>query len=95
LGSEPLAAAEQLGFEPLAAVGAVAAGRVRRSPLTAREQEIAALLTLGLSNRAIAEELVISPATVARHIANIMEKLGHTSRAQIAVWAAEHLRASA
>jgi predicted ATPase/DNA-binding CsgD family transcriptional regulator len=67
----------------------------RRSPLTAREREIAALLTRGLSNRAIAEELVISPATVARHIANIMDKLGHTSRAQIAVWAAEHLRASA
>ena len=43
----------------------------------------------GLSNRAIAEELVISPATVARHIANIMDKLGYTSRAQIAVWAAE------
>ncbi|MGA4991784.1 ATP-binding protein [Nonomuraea bangladeshensis] len=62
---------------------------VRRPLLTAREQEIAGLLTRGLSNRAIAGELVISPATVARHIANIMEKLGYTSRAQIAVWAAE------
>ncbi|WP_049571320.1 LuxR C-terminal-related transcriptional regulator [Nonomuraea sp. SBT364] len=63
------------------------------SPLTAREREIATLLTGGLSNRAIAEELVISPATVARHIANIMEKLGYTSRAQIAVWAAERTSA--
>ncbi|SDK16662.1 ATP-binding protein [Nonomuraea jiangxiensis] len=63
---------------------------VRHSLLTARELEIAHLLTRGLSNRGIAEELVISPATVARHIANIMEKLGYTSRAQIAVWAAEH-----
>ncbi|SEG93768.1 Predicted ATPase [Nonomuraea solani] len=63
---------------------------VKHSLLTARELEIAHLLTRGLSNRAIAEELVISPATVARHIANIMEKLGYTSRAQIAVWAAEH-----
>ncbi len=62
---------------------------VRRPLLTAREREIAGLLTRGLSNRAIAGELVISPATVARHIANIMEKLGYTSRAQIAVWAAE------
>ncbi|MFI6323835.1 ATP-binding protein [Nonomuraea sp. NPDC050556] len=60
------------------------------SLLTAREQEIAGLLTKGLSNRAIADELVISPATVARHIANIMDKLGHTSRAQIAVWASDH-----
>ncbi|GGO65235.1 LuxR C-terminal-related transcriptional regulator [Nonomuraea cavernae] len=69
--------------------------RVPHSVLTPREREIAALLTRGLSNRAIAEELVISPATVARHIANIMEKLGYTSRAQIAVWAAEHPEASA
>ncbi|RVX44201.1 putative ATPase [Nonomuraea polychroma] len=67
-----------------------AAAPVKPSLLTAREQEIAGLLTRGLSNRAIAEELVISPATVARHIANIMEKLGYSSRAQIAVWAAEH-----
>ncbi|MEV4391509.1 LuxR C-terminal-related transcriptional regulator [Nonomuraea sp. NPDC049607] len=73
----------------------VAAEPVRHSLLTARELEIAGLLTRGLSNRAIAEELVISPATVARHIANIMEKLGYTSRAQIAVWAAEHPSASA
>ncbi|MEU0571598.1 helix-turn-helix transcriptional regulator, partial [Nonomuraea sp. NPDC005983] len=77
------------------ASGPVAAEPVRRSPLTAREQEVAALLTRGLSNRGIAAELVISPATVARHIANIMEKLGYTSRAQIAVWAAEHSGTSA
>ncbi|MFI7609882.1 LuxR C-terminal-related transcriptional regulator [Nonomuraea terrae] len=71
----------------------VPARSVRPSLLTAREHEIAGLLTRGLSNRAIAEELVISPATVARHIANIMEKLGYTSRAQIAVWASEHHQA--
>jgi predicted ATPase/DNA-binding CsgD family transcriptional regulator len=76
-------------------VTAIVAEPVRHSLLTARELEIAGLLTRGLSNRAIAEELVISPATVARHIANIMEKLGYTSRAQIAVWAAEHPHASA
>ncbi|MFF0864476.1 LuxR C-terminal-related transcriptional regulator [Nonomuraea sp. NPDC003560] len=58
--------------------------------LTGRELEIAALLTGGLSNRAIALKLVISPATVARHVANIMEKLGFASRAQIAVWATGH-----
>ncbi|GAA3563960.1 hypothetical protein GCM10022419_050840 [Nonomuraea rosea] len=62
----------------------------RYGGLTVREREIARLLTRGLSNRAIALELVISSATVARHIANIMEKLGFASRAQIAVWAAEH-----
>ncbi|MEV0378611.1 LuxR C-terminal-related transcriptional regulator [Nonomuraea sp. NPDC050643] len=56
--------------------------------LTAREREIATLLARGLSNRVIGEELVISPATVARHIANIMDKMGFASRSQIAVWAA-------
>ncbi|UBU11858.1 LuxR C-terminal-related transcriptional regulator [Nonomuraea gerenzanensis] len=79
-------AGERLAQKP----APVAAEPVKHSLLTAREQEIAGLLTRGLSNRAIAEELVISPATVARHIANIMEKLGYTSRAQIAVWATEH-----
>ncbi|WP_431931796.1 ATP-binding protein [Nonomuraea jabiensis] len=58
--------------------------------LTAREREIAAMLARGLSNRGVAEALVISPATVARHVAIIMEKLGFDSRARIAVWAAEH-----
>ena len=53
---------------------------------TPRELEIARLIADGLSNKAIAERLVISPATVARHVANIMLKLGFRSRAQIAVW---------
>ena len=56
------------------------------SALTPRELEIAALIADGRSNKAIAAELVISPATVARHVANIMTKLGFRSRAQIAVW---------
>ena len=57
--------------------------------LTAREYEIAALIGRGLSNRAIADELVISPATVARHVANIFTKLGLRSRAQVAAWLAD------
>ena len=56
--------------------------------LTPRERQIVALIALGLSNRAIAEELVISPATAARHVANILLKLGFSSRAQVAAWAA-------
>ncbi|MFG6195665.1 ATP-binding protein [Nonomuraea sp. JJY05] len=61
-----------------------------RDGLTAREREIAAMLARGLSNRGVAEALVISQAAVARHVAIIMEKLGFDSRARIAVWAAEH-----
>lgn len=59
----------------------------RASPLTKREQEISALVAKGLSNRAIAESLVISPRTVGGHVENILIKLGYTSRAQIASWA--------
>jgi DNA-binding NarL/FixJ family response regulator len=62
--------------------------RTATSPggLTPRELEIAALIASGRSNKAIAAELVISPATVARHVANIMTKLGFRSRARIAAW---------
>src|SRR5579872_6230818 len=60
------------------------------SPLTAREQEIVVLIARALSNKQIADELVISPATVARHVANILAKLGFTSRTQVASWAARH-----
>jgi predicted ATPase/DNA-binding CsgD family transcriptional regulator len=56
--------------------------------LTPREREIVALVVAGRSNKAIAEELFISPATAARHIANILAKLGFTSRTQVAAWAA-------
>ena len=59
------------------------------SALTPRELQIAKLVADGRSNKGIAAELVISPATVARHIANIMAKLGFRSRAQIAVWIAD------
>ena len=59
------------------------------SVLTIREQQIAQLIARGLSNRAIADELVISPATAARHVANILAKLGLNSRAQVAAWMAD------
>jgi DNA-binding NarL/FixJ family response regulator len=56
--------------------------------LTPRERQVVKLIASGRSNKAIAEELFISPATAARHVANIMGKLGFNSRAQIAAWAA-------
>src|SRR5215469_5839979 len=57
------------------------------SGLTSREHEVVALLGAGLSNRDIAAKLYISPATAARHVANILAKLGLSSRSQVAVWA--------
>jgi len=56
--------------------------------LTPREHQIAGLIARGRSNRDIARELLISPATAARHVANILAKLGFSSRAQVAAWAA-------
>jgi pimeloyl-ACP methyl ester carboxylesterase/DNA-binding CsgD family transcriptional regulator len=58
-------------------------------PLSHREREVATLVALGLSNRQIAEELVIVESTVERHVANILSKLGFHSRTQIATWTVE------
>ncbi|MFE7418072.1 ATP-binding protein [Rhodococcus sp. NPDC057529] len=54
--------------------------------LTPRESEVAGLVSEGLSNREIAERLVISPRTVATHVENVLVKLGFTSRTSIAAW---------
>src|SRR5262249_27019564 len=48
--------------------------------LTAREREVAALAAAGLSNRAIAEQLVLSGRTVENHLQHVYRKLGATSR---------------
>jgi DNA-binding CsgD family transcriptional regulator len=57
--------------------------------LTAREREVAAYIARGMSNRAIADILVVSERTVETHVSNILNRLGFTSRAQIAAWAVE------
>ncbi|WP_461143782.1 ATP-binding protein [Salinifilum aidingensis] len=57
--------------------------------LTPREREVARLVARGLSNREIAERLVIAKRTSDSHVEHILAKLGFTSRAQIAAWVAE------
>jgi RNA polymerase sigma factor (sigma-70 family) len=54
--------------------------------LTAREREIAGLIACGLSNREIAEQLVISRGTVEVHVKRILSKLGYRSRSQVVGW---------
>jgi len=51
-------------------------------PLTRRELEVLRLIEAGCSNLDMAAELVISVATLKRHISNIYSKLGVTSRTQ-------------
>jgi pimeloyl-ACP methyl ester carboxylesterase/DNA-binding CsgD family transcriptional regulator len=61
------------------------AARVTGEPaevlLSAREREVLTLVANGLSDREIAAQLVLSPHTVHRHVANIRHKLGRGSRA--------------
>jgi DNA-binding CsgD family transcriptional regulator len=54
--------------------------------LTAREREIASLVASGLSNREIADRLVISEGTVEVHVKHILGKLDFKSRSQVAIW---------
>ncbi|MFI9736113.1 ATP-binding protein [Nocardia sp. NPDC052278] len=70
----------------------VGGSRVAAQPLTKRELEVAALVEIGLSNREIAQRLVISKRTADGHIERILGKLGFTSRAQIAAWMARHTK---
>ena len=51
------------------------------SPLSGREREVLALIATGLSDADIAEQLVLSPHTVHRHVANVRRKLRQPSRA--------------
>lgn len=55
--------------------------------LTKRQLEVLILLSMGLTNREIAERLTIKESTVERHVHNIFGRIGATSRAQAAVWA--------
>ncbi|OBA77792.1 helix-turn-helix transcriptional regulator [Mycobacterium sp. 1164966.3] len=56
------------------------AGEHEPNLLSTREREILACVARGLSDREIAVQLVLSPHTVHRHVANIRTKLGRTSR---------------
>jgi non-specific serine/threonine protein kinase len=57
--------------------------------LTRRELEIAVMVAQGMSNRDMANRLVIAQRTVEGHVENIRSKLGFHSRTQIAAWAVE------
>ncbi len=55
-------------------------------PLSPRESQVAALVGQGLTDREIAERLVISRRTAEGHVASGLMKLGFTSRSQLAAW---------
>jgi DNA-binding NarL/FixJ family response regulator len=57
-------------------------------PLSPREREVLARIARGLTNREIAEELVISEHTARNHVTSILDKLGFSRRAEAAAYAA-------
>ncbi|MFI2562969.1 LuxR C-terminal-related transcriptional regulator [Paenarthrobacter sp. NPDC018779] len=61
-----------------------------KSLLSPRESEVLALIAAGHSNRSIARLLYLSEKTVARHVSNILAKLGVPSRAAATTYAFEH-----
>lgn len=76
----------------LAAAGHQAQARppARPAGLSRREAEVLALLARGLTNRAIADQLVIAPATVDHHIRHIYTKIGCSTRIAATLFAMEH-----
>lgn len=81
------AAAEAARAQARAAEFAETAGATILSP---REAEVLKLLTRGLSNQQIADELVLSKHTVRRHVSNILMKLDVPSRTAAVAYALEH-----
>jgi len=55
-------------------------------PLSPRESEVVSLIALAMSNRQIAQHLVLSERTVETHVRNILAKLGCSKRTEIATW---------
>jgi DNA-binding CsgD family transcriptional regulator len=84
---------KQVNAEPWLARMAGQSARTTRQlvgPLSGREVEVLRLLAAGKTNRAIADELFISEKTVARHVSNIFDKLGVSSRTGATAWAFQH-----
>jgi HD-GYP domain-containing protein (c-di-GMP phosphodiesterase class II) len=84
-------------FDPDAVRAVVAAahggGKVHRAApagLTDRQVEVLRLIAEGLSNRQIAQQLVVSPRTAEHNVQDIYLKLGTSSRAAAALFAVEH-----
>ncbi|HXM55276.1 MAG TPA: LuxR C-terminal-related transcriptional regulator [Candidatus Dormibacteraeota bacterium] len=72
--------------EPEGAGAGVTAGGDGWGPLSRREREVAVLVAQGMTNRQIADRLVIAERTVEGHLERIRGKLGLHTRTQIAVW---------
>jgi len=73
--------------EHAAATPSAAMRNRERSPLSAREREIVALVAQGYKNKEMAEKMFISEQTVKNHLHNIFDKLGVSDRLELALYA--------
>lgn len=88
LDSHTTAAVMRQFASPGEAMAAASGGKVReRSPLSAREREIVALVAQGYKNKEMAEKMFISEQTVKNHLHNIFDKLGVSDRLELALYA--------
>lgn len=76
----------ELASKAIGPTKVVARDGTRANNTTRREFEIAGLVAEGLTNREIAERLVLSERTVEGHIANLFAKVNVNSRTQLATW---------
>jgi DNA-binding CsgD family transcriptional regulator len=84
---------KQLNAEPCLARIAAQFERATRQPagsLSERQAQVLRLVAAGKTNRDIAEALFITEKTVARHVSNIFDKLGVSSRTGATAWAYQH-----
>ena len=84
------AAAEVARVDDLLRAPSTTSARETPSPLTGREAQVLQLVAAGKTNRQIADDLVISEKTVARHLANIFTKINVSSRSAATGYAYEH-----
>ena len=96
---EALSISSELGMRPLMERVIALQERVQSRPepspaypdrLSQREVEVLRLITLGKSNPEIAEELFISPNTVAHHVTNILNKTSTANRTEAATYASRN-----
>jgi DNA-binding NarL/FixJ family response regulator len=66
------------------------AGSTPLGLITPAEARVLSLLRLGISNRAIAQALVLSPRTVESHVSSLLAKTGCRNRTQLTLWSLAH-----
>ncbi|GAB7007048.1 LuxR family transcriptional regulator [Nocardioides sp. AN3] len=81
-----------LGERPASPSGPLAR---RDFGLTRRELEVVELVSEGLTNKEIAQRLVISSRTADTHVQNVLTKTGFNTRSQVAAWRAAQVQALA